>query len=172
MSERTGPSPVNRDGIESALWRWSGWKADQVLVDALLDHVDRYKVTAPDADPIVRRIVDQAHNEAERIVEAARAAAEAMRPPPALCMGCQAAVSEAQAKREATVRKKRVRVPETDRRCADCKAVKGIDRFNRDVKARNGRKPMCKDCEADRRAARPTVAKAAGKRALNIKVAT
>lgn len=168
MTAKTALGPVTRDDIEAALWRWSGWKADQVLVDALLDHVDRY---------VTGDVVELARTEAAQILQSARDEAEAMRPPPAICPSCEAAIAEAKAAREtaaATAAKKRIprqRVPETDRRCQDCERVKGIDRFNKDVKARNGRKPMCKDCEAVRRAARPTVAKATGRRPINIKVA-
>lgn len=34
---------VNRDDIEKALWKWSGWQADQRSVDTILGLVDQYK---------------------------------------------------------------------------------------------------------------------------------
>lgn len=163
--------PVTREDIEAELWRWSEWRADQRGVDAVLSRVDQYKLTVSDVTASVDQLLAQARNEAAQIVQSAKEEAAAVAPPPALCLGCQAAINEAIAKREAR-QGKRLRVPETDRKCSCCARVKGIDRFNRDVKARNGRKPQCKECEAVQRADRRTVAKAKaeGKRALSVKV--
>lgn len=167
-----------REDIERALWRWSEWQADQLRVDALLGLIDQYKLTADVLDPFLADIMAQAAADADQITAAARREAETMRPPPALCPGCEAAVKGAQASHQERANKpdrrrgKRPRVPETDRKCRDCGIVKGIDRFNRDVKSRNGRKAQCKQCEAGQRAERRTTsrAKAAGKRVLSIKV--
>lgn len=168
-------SQVSRADIEATLWRWSGWTAEQRGVDAVLLDIDRYKLSQDDLDPLVSIILAEARAQAQQIVEDARRVAETMRPPPALCPGCEAAVKEAQAARqEAAERRKgrRPRVPETDRKCRDCGVVKGIDRFNKDVKSRNGRKAQCKECEAGQRKERRSYAKAkaSGKRELTIKV--
>lgn len=167
---------VSRADVEAELWRWSGWKAQQQAVDAVLNLVARYKVDASDLDPLVEDIMAQARSDAMRIIAAARKEAEAMRPPPALCPGCVSVTEEAAAKRRerSASAGKRVRVPETVRKCRDCGIVKGIDRFNRDVKSRNGRKAQCKECEAGQRKGRRTVARAQaqGKRVLSINMAS
>lgn len=165
---------VGRADVEAALWRWSGWKAEQQGVDAILKLIAEYHLGAPDLDPLIEDIMAQARSDAMQIIAAARKEADAMRPPPALCPSCTAAGEQAAAERRARTygAKKRIRVPETDRKCRDCGIVKGIDRFNRDVKSRNGRKAQCKECEAGQRKERRTVARAQaeGKRVLSIKM--
>lgn len=167
---------VSRADVEAELWRWSGWTAEQRSVNAVLKLVDKYKLGAADLDPLIEDIMAQARSDAMRIVATARSEAEAMRLPPALCPSCTAAGEQATAERKARTygAKKRVRVPETDRKCRDCGIVKGIDRFNRDVKSRNGRKAQCKACESDQRAERRTVAKAKaeGRRVLTVRDTT
>lgn len=64
---------TTRDDIEAALWQWSEWRADQRRVDAVLSLVDEYGAPADTA--MAQQVLAQAHGDAARIRQAARAEA-------------------------------------------------------------------------------------------------
>lgn len=92
MTEKTG-----LDDVEATLWRWSGWKADQRSVDAVLEVVERHvrskveaaravgarqpSVTLVGAQRAAEDLLAQARNEAAQIVQSARDEAAALQGP-------------------------------------------------------------------------------------------
>jgi hypothetical protein len=130
---------VSRDDVEAALWQWSGWQADQRLVDELLDVIDRY------------------------VQSAIPRPAQAMRPAPAPVRRAPV-VKAAPVVRPAVV-KVRVAEPvdpslDTPRKCTQCGFTMALRQFNRDVKSRGGRKAQCKICENINRGRRRLAKKA------------
>lgn len=150
---------VTRGELEKALWRWSGWKADQRLVDELLTVIDRYAAPAS---------LDQARRDAQQIVQSARDEAAAVRvqvqqssespsdaPAPILSHPLQVAgfqdadgvlwVSLGSVPDSVTVSGER------RRKCSGCGGVKPIARYRKDSKSVGGRKRRCMDCENEKR---------------------
>lgn len=151
-------STVGRHDIEAALWKWSGWMADQRAVDAVLDLVDRYAQAAPAAsaplpcayeDPEPKVTQTSVQGILERpvqdgsLVYAPQLTAEAYRDPDGVLW-----------LRLGSLPANLAENLERTRKCTRCGNVQPIAWFNRDCKSRNGRKAECKKCESKTRADR------------------
>lgn len=135
MSAMTEKDIATRSDVEAELWRWSGWKADQHSVDALLAVVDRYAHGEPVHDlepeppesPPADLVAVPWHTLPIR----------SFRDPDGLVWVCLGAVPTAPVERT--------------RKCTGCGAVKRLDRYKLDPASRGGRKTRCRDCENLRR---------------------
>lgn len=163
MTTTTGIT--TRDDIEAALWRWSGWRAEQPAVDDLLRLIDQYARRADTgaqraADDVLARarieaaqIVQSARDEAAAIQSAARKSPE--RPSLTLTEMDPAGVStDVWRDARGAVWVRIVSTPaitgERTKRCTACKVVKGELLFRPDARAGGGRRAQCRDCENDR----------------------
>lgn len=150
---------VDIGDVERALWSWSGWRADQRGVDAVLEVVRRYGETG--AKRAAQDILAQARREAEQIVQSARdevAAQKAVQKPATRRVGGLGHAPRYTTPIKVTPRPRAVPQPpreadepETHRTCSRCRKTKAIDLFNRDRKSHKGRKAQCKWCESERR---------------------
>lgn len=156
---------ATREDVEAALWRWSGWKADQRNVDAVLDVVDGYvqrKVMAsgiaatrqPEPKTVETQLQGAVETAAVRPVEPLRhVPVDSL--PLATYQDAQGGLWVRLATLDVVIE-----TTERTRVCSKCGGVKPISRFNRDRNSRAGRKMQCKDCEnAARRAHRARVAR-------------
>lgn len=155
---------ATREDVEAALWRWSGWKADQRNVDAVLKVVDGYvqrKVSAsgiaatrqPEPKPVETLLQGAVETDAARPAEPLRRVPLESVPAMSYRDAEGALWIRLATLDEITETAERTRV------CSKCHGVKPIARFHRDRNSRGGRKMMCKDCEnTARRAHRARVA--------------
>jgi hypothetical protein len=167
----TQNGPVTRDDIEQALWRWTGWTADQRKVDDVLSLVDRLvssdnHAQAPDVQHEAEQIIARAREEAEQVVRGMRD---------------EAMLHSALQKTVSSPRKGFVRAPSWDlpaeafrdhdgalwvrieaapgvlaegsKPCTQCGAVKQATHFRREKNSATRRK-QCRDCENSNRRAR------------------
>ena len=152
---------VTRDDVQQGLWRWSGWKADQRLVDEMLALVDGYAATGQQA---ADDSLAQARREAEQIVQSAKDEAAVIqsavqqtpeRPSDGLKLIPAPNVPLEFYRDDDGVVWLRLGIDgvespegqERTRKCSTCRGVKSIIRFSRDRNSRGGRKAQCKDCE-------------------------
>jgi hypothetical protein len=123
---------ATRSDIERALWFWSGWKADQRCVDALLEVIDRYAAGDQQTMPPSPEPEEQpAGPLTEVVVEGI--STKAYRDP-------RGAV---------WVRLDTQPVPwnKDERPCTLCKQTKPVLQFRKDARATNGRRAQCRECE-------------------------
>lgn len=169
MSAKAG-----RDDVEKALWRWSGWKADQRGVDTILEVVDQYvrgqvERAGGNPNPMVgaqraaEKLLTDAREEASRIIEQAQQQATVQIPAqkgsvlPADGLKCAPWVSSSITPYQAPDGMLWLRISaapvdkpvqnDGTRKCTKCMKTKPIARFNRDNKGKAGRKAHCMDCE-------------------------
>lgn len=146
----TGERAIFRDDIERALWRWSEWRADQRGVDEVMMLVDQYAGQSVTVD------LDSARREAAQIVQSAQDEAAAIRlamPSAGAATGQTPVVTYRDARGDVWVR-----LPPSQEEaragvnvCTACGQAKRILYFRRDVKAANGRRSQCRDCENAKR---------------------
>jgi len=149
---------ATRADLERALWWWSGWRADQPSVDALLELIDRYAVPARRDEAAT--ILARARNEAAQIVQSARDEAAlvqtvvhegAQRPPDGLRRLAPGAVPVEAFTDAAGAVWVRVTAPRPDaptghRKCRGCGLVKMMAGFQRDPKCKDGYRYVCSVC--------------------------
>lgn len=166
---------VGRDGVEKALWRWSGWKADQVIVDELLTVIDRYTraevakaggpSVVPSSSPLpgaqraAEQLLADARKEAQRIVAEAAAQIPVQRSDERPAKGLKAApwLSDTLTPYRAEDGTVWLRIgsvptvatPSTGetKRCTKCRGVKPLARFRKDKTGRGKLRAQCMDCE-------------------------
>lgn len=132
---------VDRSDIEAALWQWSGWKADQRSVDALLTLIDQYAaVAAAGAEPDPR---GAGHWQADLTpLSVATLPLRGFTDADGELWLCMGSIPERPVPAERT------------RKCSQCGAVKEFVRYRPDPRSRGGRKGVCRDCENTRRRAK------------------
>lgn len=150
---------ATRDDIEAALWRWSGWQADQRSVDELLGLIDQYAQapTVPRAARVTDEVLAAARREAEQIVQSARDEIAIMRrtaerPPDGmkrLAPGIVPVETYKDADGAIWVRLTAPvsTTPPGTRRCRGCGVTKPMIMFRKDKSCTNGYRHQCKECE-------------------------
>lgn len=165
----TQESPVTRDDIEQALWRWTGWTADQSKVEDVLSLIDRLVESGQG-----RRAVATVQREAQDILARAREEAELI----VQTMQDEAIKRAAVQKISERPHKGYIRAPAWDlpaeayrdqdgalwvrieasadvlaegmRRCPQCQATKHASHYRRDRNSLSRRK-VCRVCENSNR---------------------
>jgi hypothetical protein len=175
---------ATRDDVEAALWRWSGWKADQRSVDALMTVVDQWVGSIQPSDPgaaqAAAEILEQARREAAQIVQSAHDEAAVVQSPtqeseqshPRNLKRFAAAIGAVRAYKDSKgavwVRIGPAVEAELDgtRTCTGCQETKPISKFRLDSHGKGGRRSRCSDCDnaynRERRAKKRQAAKEVG----------
>jgi hypothetical protein len=173
---------VELGDVEQMLWRWTGWKAEQRAVDAVLETVKQYgrsQAGQVNGDPLAGAqsaadlLLADARDQARKILMSARDEATVIkltksnreRPSDDLkeAPWVSASLTPYQSPdgtvwlRVGHVLGTGAGISEERRRCTKCGGTKPITRFSRDAKSRNGYKAQCKDCENVSRRARHAV---------------
>lgn len=129
---------ITRDDIEAALWRWSGWQADQRAVDDILGMVERYagtgRVRTTDVGPARTH---EATSPAPEYLGVTDVTATVYTDPRGVLwvrLDPDPAVSG-----------------EPPRICTACLKSKRVLEFRADYGRPDGRRTQCRDCENEKR---------------------
>jgi hypothetical protein len=130
--------PITRDEIEAALWRWSGWRADQRGVDDILGMVERY------ADPVRSQAVD-----------GGPACVRETAPADLSALGRTEVTSTVFVDARGTLWVRLEPDPAANgeplRVCTCCLKPKNLLQYRADTSAPEGRRTQCRDCENAKR---------------------